>query len=93
MVVQYLHMSSIIPDNDAAYFSLLRGVIDSVDPYSQMLITKGTSAYHFRLVPSNTMLIDNIVKEITQLSSLMGIQLELSKSIKSSSTVAFQINL
>lgn len=80
---------SILPDNDRAYFSLLQGVVEAIDGTSSMTITSTPSGYRFRIVPSGSLHINTILLGVTELSTLMGIQLELSKSIKSSSSISF----
>jgi len=80
-------------DNEELYFAHLEGIIDSVDELSIMEITKTPTSYHFRLAPSlpkyNPMLLDEILK----FHNMFQIKLDLSKSIKASATINFQITL
>jgi hypothetical protein len=69
----------VLPDNEIAYFAHLEGIIASVDELSTLEITKNPNAYHFRLAPS--------------LPKYNEMLLHLSKSIKSSATIVFEINL
>ena len=39
-------------ENDKIYFAHLEGLIDSIDEYSSMQITKSGDAYIFRIAPS-----------------------------------------
>jgi len=83
----------IILDNDQLYLSHLEGVIDSVDELSSMEITKLDNAYKFRLAPSLPKYIPFLLQEILKFHTMVGIHLELSKSIKTSNTIVFQIIL
>lgn len=80
-------------DNEEIYFAHLEGIIDSIDELSIMEIVKTPSSYHFRLAPSlpkyNPMLLDEILK----FHNMFQIKLDLSKSIKASATINFQITL
>lgn len=93
MIVERKLLKEVLPDNDEAYFSLLEGVIDSIDAYAQISIVQATSAYHFRVVPSTTRDLDILMEEIIRLNKMMGIKLSISKSIKSSTCISFSIPL
>jgi hypothetical protein len=84
---------SILQDNELAYFAHLQGIIDSVDELSTLEVVRHPKSYHFRLAPSlpkyNTLLLEEILK----LHNLLQIKLNLSKSIKSSATIVFEIEL
>jgi hypothetical protein len=71
----------------------LEGIIDSVDELSTLEITKNPNAYHFRLAPSLPKYNDMLLEEILKLHNMLNIQLNLSKSIKSSATIVFEIEL
>tara|TARA_R110000868_G_scaffold191769_1_gene436004 strand:- start:302 stop:592 length:291 start_codon:yes stop_codon:yes gene_type:complete len=83
----------VMQDNEIAYFGHLEGVIASVDELSTLEITKNPLSYHFRLAPSLPMYNDMLLQEILKLHNLFQIRLNLSKSIKSSATITFEINL
>lgn len=80
-------------DNELAYFAHLEGIIDSVDELSTLEVTKNPNSYHFRLAPSLPKYNDMLLQEILKLHNLFQIRLNLSKSIKSSATIVFEINL
>ena len=84
---------NIIPDNEEQYLAQLIGVIESVDELSSLQIDKNASFLAFRLSPSlpkyNTLLLEEILK----FNNLLNIRLDLGKSIKSSNTISFRINL
>jgi hypothetical protein len=82
-----------IADNDAEYFARLEGLIDSVDELSSMQITKNINAYHFRLAPSHPKYLELLFKEILKFHNLYKIRLNISKSIKTTGTISFEIIL
>jgi hypothetical protein len=80
-------------DNELAYLAHLEGIIDSVDELSTLEITKNPNAYHFRLAPSLPKYNDMLLEEILKLHNMLNIKLNLSKSIKSSATIVFEIEI
>lgn len=83
----------VMQDNELAYFAHLRGIIDSVDELSTLEITRNPNSYHFRLAPSIPMYNDMLLEEILKFHNLLQIHLNLSKSIKSSATIVFDITM
>ena len=83
----------VLQDNELAYFAHLQGVIDSVDELSTLEIVKNPKSYHFRLAPSLPKYNSPLLKEILKLHNMLNIHLNLSKSIKTSATIVFEINL
>lgn len=83
----------VLKDNELAYFAHLEGIIDSVDELSSLEITKNPYSYHFRLAPSLPKYNNMLLEEILKLHNMLNIKLNLSKSIKSSATIVFEINL
>lgn len=83
----------VMQDNEIAYFSHLEGVIDSVDELSILEVTKNPHSYHFRLAASLPKYNEMLLEEILKLHNLFQIKLDLSKSIKTSATITFEINL
>ena len=93
MTVSKRFFSEVMPDNEIAYFAHLEGVINSVDELSSLEITKNPHSYHFRLAPSLPKYNELLLEEILKLHNIFMIKLNLSKSIKSSATITFEINL
>lgn len=93
MQVNKKFFPQVMKDNEIAYFSHLEGVISSVDELSTLEITKNPYSYHFRLAPSLPKYNEMLLQEILKLHNLFQIKLNLSKSIKSSATIVFEINL
>lgn len=83
----------ILPDNEEVYFQHLEGIIDSIDELSILEITRGSNAYIFRLVPSLPKYNPMLLEEILKFHNMFQIKLDLSKSIKASATIYFQISL
>ena len=80
-------------ENELAYFAHLEGIISSVDELSILEITKNPSSYHFRLASSLPKYNDMLLEELLKFHNMFKIRLDLSKSIKSSATITFEINL
>jgi hypothetical protein len=93
MTVSKRFFPEVMPDNEVAYFAHLEGVINSVDELSSLEITKNPRSYHFRLAPSLPKYNELLLEEILKLHNIFQIKLNLSKSIKSSGTISFEINL
>lgn len=83
----------VMQDNELAYFAHLHGIIDSVDELSTLEITRNPNSYHFRLAPSIPMYNDMLLEEILKFHNILQIHLDLSKSIKSSATIVFDITM
>ena len=83
----------VMQDNETAYLAHLYGIIDSVDELSTLEITKNPNSYHFRLAPSLPKYTNMLLEELVKFHNLLNIRLDLSKSIKSSATITFEINL
>jgi hypothetical protein len=83
----------VMQDNELAYFAHLQGIIDSVDELATLEITRNPNSYHFRLAPSVPRYNDMLLEEILKFHNLLQIHLDLSKSIKSSATIVFDITM
>jgi len=83
----------VMQDNEIAYFAHLEGIIDSVDELSIMEVTKNPNSYHFRIAGSLPMYNEMLLEELLKFHNIFQIKLDLSKSIKSSATIVFEINL
>jgi len=93
MTISKRFFPEVLQDNEIAYFAHLEGVINSVDELSSLEITKNPHSYHFRLAPSLPKYNDMLLEEILKLHNVFQIRLNLSKSIKASATITFEINL
>ena len=93
MTINKKFFPEVMQDNEIAYFAHLEGILSSVDELASLEITKNPHSYHFRLAPSLPMYNDMLLQEILKLHNLFQIRLKLSKSIKSSATIVFEIDL
>ncbi len=93
MTINKKFFPPVMNDNELAYFAHLEGVISSVDELSSLEIIKNPRSYHFRLAPSLPKYNNMLLEEILKLHNIFQIKLNLSKSIKSSATIVFEIEL
>lgn len=93
MEVILKYFPKIMLDNESIYLSSLKGLIESVDELSSLEITKTPTNYSFRLVPSLPKYTNMIIEELIKFHNLIGVRLDMSKSIKTSSTISFNIKL
>lgn len=87
------YFPEIMSDNDMNYFAKLEGIIESIDELSSLQITRNTNTYHFRLAPSHPKYITTLFQELINFHNLYSIRLNLSKSIKTTGTISFEINI
>lgn len=83
----------VMQDNEMNYFAHLEGIIDSIDELSSMEITKKPTAYHFRIATSLPKYNDMLIEELLKFHNMFHIKLNMSKSIKTSATIVFEIEL
>ena len=83
----------IIGDNEEIFLSHLIGLIESVDELAILQITYSPNSYSFRIVPSLPKYNPLLLKELLNFHNMFHIQITLSKSIKSSATLFFEISL
>jgi len=83
----------VMQDNEMNYFAHLEGIIDSIDELSSMEITKKPTAYHFRIATSLPKYNDMLIEELLKFHNMFHIKLNMSKSIKSSATIVFEITI
>ena len=93
MQVSRKFFPEVLLENEKAYFAHLQGVIDSVDEYSSLQITRMKGSYIFRLAPSVPKYNNMLLEEILKLHKMFNIRLDISKSIKTTGTIVFKINL
>jgi DNA-binding phage protein len=87
------YFPEILSDNEENYFAMVIGYIESIDEFASLQITKQKESYQFRLSPSLPRYTDSLVKEILRFHTLLGLHLNISKSIKTTGTIFFQIRL
>jgi len=89
--VQLKGFTSISSDNDENYIQQLIAIIESVDELASISISKSVYDIKVRIAPSVPKYINSIIHEMTKFNNLFGIKLSLSKSIKTSSVITFNI--
>ena len=93
MNVHRRNFPEIMLDNDEVFLSHLCAVIERVDELCSVEITKKKESFHFRIAPSMFKYMEPILYEVLAFNNMFGIKLILSKSMKLSSTVTFDIEL
>lgn len=93
MQVSRKYFPEIILDNEEVYFQHLVGIIDAIDELAIMEIKKLQNSYSFRIVSSVPKYNELLLEEILKFHNIYGIKLNLSKSIKSSCTIVFSIDI
>ena len=91
--VQLKGFTSISSDNDENYIQQLIAIIESVDEFASVEISKSVYDIKVRIAPSTFKYINSLIHEITKFNNLFGIRLSLSKSIKTTSVITFNIQL
>jgi hypothetical protein len=81
----------ILSDNEESYISLLSGVLESIDEYCSLMVTRSPESFLFRIAPSSPIYINTLVKEITNLHNLFKIRVDFSKSMKNTCSLSFKI--
>jgi DNA-binding phage protein len=93
MEVNRKHFPKVMQDNDEVFLAHLEGVISSVDELCSLEITKNTHNYRFRIAASLPKYNEMLLEEILKFCNLFKIKLDISKSIKTTSVITFEIDL
>lgn len=93
MHLERKHFPPIIPDNEEIFFSMLSGVIDSVDELAILQVSKVPEGYNFRLSPSVPKYNNMLIEELLKFHNMFKIHVDMSKSIKSSGVLTFKIQI
>lgn len=91
MELQKNQFPSILKENEIAYFKYLEAVINSVDLYASVEATCKPDGYLIRLAPSDPQYLSHLLQVIKVCHRQLGIEVEFSKSIKTSTTITFLI--
>ena len=93
MEIQRKFFPKIMKDNDEIYFAHLEGIICSVDEYSNMMITKQPDFYSFRIATSLPKYNNMLIEQLINFHNVLNMKLIFSKSMKTSGTIAFKIQI
>lgn len=90
-MVERQGFNRILEDNEEHYYQLLDATISSIDHLSSTIITKKPSSVSIRISPSHPTLSQDILQEVLNLHNLLRIKLNLSKSIRNSTVISFEL--
>jgi hypothetical protein len=93
MDINKKHFPKVMQDNDEIFLAHLEGVISSVDELCSLEITKNPDNYRFRIAASLPKYNNMLIEEILKFCNMFQIRIDMSKSIKTSSIITFEINL
>jgi hypothetical protein len=93
MIVEKKNFPKIMRNNDELYFAHLIGVLEAIDELSSMLILRDGDKYIFKISPSIPKYTNLIIDELFKFHNRYNIRLDMSKSIKTTATIAFKIDL
>lgn len=93
MILNKRYFPEVLLENDITYFSHLSGIIESVDELASVEVTKCPYAYKFRIAPSMPKYTSMLLQEILKFHNIFQIRLNLSKSIKTSGSIVYEIEL
>lgn len=92
MKCQRLNFPEVLPDNESTYLNYLEGLIESVDLHSDMMIYRKEDGVMVRISPSEPAYFSQILTVIKRFHTMLGIQVDFSKSMKITSSINFKIN-
>lgn len=93
MEINRKHFPKVMQDNDEVFLAHLEGVISSVDELCSLEITRNSDSYRFRIAASLPKYNNMLIEEILKFCNLFHIKLDMSKSIKTSSVISFEITI
>jgi DNA-binding phage protein len=93
MNVNRKHFPKVMQDNDEVFLAHIEGVISAVDELCSLEITKSLESYRFRIATSLPKYNNMVIEEILKFCNMFKIRIDMSKSIKTSSVITFEINL
>jgi hypothetical protein len=93
MEINRKHFPKVMQDNDEIFLAHLEGVISSVDELCSLEITKSLESYRFRIACSLPKYNNMVIEEILKFCNMFRIRIDMSKSIKTSSVITFEIDL
>jgi hypothetical protein len=93
MDINKKHFPKVMQDNDEIFLAHLEGVIGSVDELCSLEITKNPDNYRFRIAASLPKYNNMLIEEILKFCNMFQLRIDMSKSIKTSSIITFEINI
>lgn len=93
MTIETHHLQEILPDNERQYLNVLEAVISSIDENASLMVNRGLREIYFRISPSEPIYSQLLLEDVLKMHKLMKIKLNLSKSIRLSSNISYNIEL
>lgn len=91
MTIHKKFFPKVLSDNELAYFAHLEGLLNSLDEYCSVEVIKKPHSYYFRIAASVPMYNSLLITELLKFHNQFNIRLNMSKSIKTSSSIVFEI--
>lgn len=91
--MEKLNIPDVIPDNDAAYFSILEEKIILEDKGAQLIVKSSIEGLVISILPSIPILKVELVKVIRKLHYQLNIKIEFSKSLLISKYITFKVKV
>jgi len=92
MQVQKINFPPVMPDNESTYFNYLEGLIESVDYDSDVMVYRKEDGIIVRISPSTNQTFMIILDVVKRFHTMLGIQVEFSKSMKAGNNISYIIN-
>lgn len=93
MEINKKHFPKVMQDNDEVFLAHMEGVISAIDELCSLEITKSLESYRFRIACSLPKYNNMVIEEILKFCNMFHIRVDMSKSIKTSSVITFEIDL
>ena len=93
MEINRKHFPKVMQDNDEVFLAHMEGVISAIDELCSLEITKSLESYRFRIATSLPKYNNMVIEEILKFCNMFKLRIDMSKSIKTSSVITFEINL
>lgn len=87
------HNFGILSENEYTYLAHFEGLINSCDEYATVEIFKNPLNINCRIACSNASYIQTVLSQLLSFHTLINIKLNLSKSIRTTQTINFEISL
>ena len=93
MEINRKHFPKVMQDNDEIFLAHFEGIVSSIDELCSLEITKSLDSYRFRIAASLPIYNNMLIEEILKFCNMFNIRIDMSKSIKTSSVITFEITL
>lgn len=92
MRIYRVNFPAILSENEEAYFRHLEGIISSNDTEAMVEVTRRHDGIAVRIVPSSNRAQVLLLQSVKRMHTLLGLNVEFSKSMRASSNIYFKIN-